>query len=184
MRDAAPTSIELRDGSHALIRPLVEQDEDAYRMFFDRLSPESKYYRFFSPKPRLTDREVEHFIHLDHVHREALVIAFGDEIVGVGRYDEQDGHRAEVAFVVDDAHQHLGGATLLLYRLAELAAERGIVEFHARVLPDNHPMLDVFRHAGYPVTSTFEDGEIVVTFPITDSGRPPLPGPGASTDDR
>ena len=50
-----------------------------------------------------------------------------------------------MAFTVDDAHHGRGIATVLLEHLAAVGRELGITRFTAEVLPDNRPMLGVFR---------------------------------------
>ncbi len=77
----------LTDGGTAHLRPIRPDDADLLRAFYARLSPESIYYRFFSPRPRLTDREVEHFTTVDYVDRVALIATIGDTMVAVVRYD-------------------------------------------------------------------------------------------------
>jgi hypothetical protein len=41
-----------------------------------------------------------------------------------------------------------------------------VLTFKADTLAENRPMLDVFRHAGFPLTSTIEYGTVTVRFPI------------------
>ncbi len=157
----------LADGGTAHVRPIVSEDAPLLVDFHARLSPESVYLRFFSPHPRLSPVEIERFTRVDHRARVALVVLLGDELIGVGRYDrlgESDG--AEVAFVVGDAQQGRGIATLLLERLAAAARERGLHRFSADVLPQNRAMLQVFHDAGFEVTSRFEDGVVRLDFPI------------------
>ena len=135
--------------------------------FHGRLSPESIYFRFFSPKPRLTDKEVEKFTTVDMVDRVALVAELGDDLIAVARYDRWPGRdEAEVAFTVDDAHHGRGIATLLLEHLAAVARSHGLRRFTAEVLPDNRPMLGVFRRAGFEVHNEFSGGVIDVAFDI------------------
>jgi predicted CoA-binding protein len=91
----------------------------------------------------------------------------GDELVAMARYDrEPPGDRAEVAFVVDDAYQGRGLGTLLLEHLAAIGRGQGIRSFVATTLPQNRHMLEVFRDAGYEVTSRFEEGTVEVSFSI------------------
>ena len=56
---------------------------------------------------------------------------------------------AEVAFLVQDAHQGRGVASALLEHIAAVARERGIRRFAAEVLPANSKMIKVFTDAGY-----------------------------------
>jgi len=73
---------------------------------------------------------------------------------------------AEVAFVVDDAHQGRGLGSVLLEHLAALAAERGIRQFEADVLPDNARMVRVFVEAGYQASRQYDQDAIHLVFPI------------------
>jgi ribosomal protein S18 acetylase RimI-like enzyme len=80
-----------------------------------------------------------------------------------GRYVMLQPGRAEAAFTVVDQHQGRGLGTVLLRHLAAIAAGAGIDEFVAEVLPDNTPMLEVFEHSGFPLTSRREPGVVHVT---------------------
>ena len=76
---------------------------------------------------------------------------------------------AEVAFVVEDGQQRRGLATVMLEHLAAVARSNGIERFFAETLPENRAMMDVFRHAGFAVTSKFDSGVISVSFPLAPS---------------
>jgi acyl-CoA synthetase (NDP forming)/GNAT superfamily N-acetyltransferase len=156
----------LLDGSPARLRPITPADAGLLVEFYDRVSPESKYLRFFAPYPELSDRDVHRFTHVDYVDRVAFVVTVGDKLIAVGRYDRLDNTEAEVAFLVEDAHQGRGLAQLLLEHLAEAGRERGITKFIAEVLPDNARMIQTFRDAGYKIVSGFSDGVIRLEFPI------------------
>jgi acyl-CoA synthetase (NDP forming)/RimJ/RimL family protein N-acetyltransferase len=153
----------LADGATAVVRPIRPDDGPLIVAFHARQSPESIYFRYFSPRPRLTERDVERATHLDYVDRFALVALRGDELIGVARYDRWR-HRAEaeVAFFVDDANHGRGLATVLLEHLAVRAREVGLRGFTASVLPDNRRMIGVFRQAGFETATGFADGVIEV----------------------
>ncbi|MBA8795350.1 acyl-CoA synthetase (NDP forming)/RimJ/RimL family protein N-acetyltransferase [Friedmanniella endophytica] len=156
----------LSDGALARLRPIRPDDAELLVQFYDRVSPESKYLRFFAPYPRLSERDVRRFTQLDYVDRVAFIVVSGGRMIGVGRYERLEDDRAEVAFLVEDAHQGRGVAQLLLEHLAEAARERGITGFTADVLPENRRMAQVFADAGYKVTRGIEDGVLSVDFPI------------------
>ena len=103
---------------------------------------------------------------MDYRDRLALIVTVGDEMIGVGRYERTGRRTAEVAFLIEDAHQGRGLGQLLLEHLAQAAREHGITRFVAEVLPDNRKMITVFTEAGYKVAREFEDGVIVVEFDI------------------
>jgi acyl-CoA synthetase (NDP forming)/RimJ/RimL family protein N-acetyltransferase len=156
----------LSDGGVAHLRPIRPSDADRLVAFYDRVSPESKYLRFFAPYPRLSDRDVKRFTEVDYVDRVAFIITLVDDMIAVGRYDRIEDDHAEVAFLIEDAHQGRGIAQLLLEHLAQAARERGITRFVAEVLPANRRMAKVFADAGYRVSKGIEDGVLAVEFPI------------------
>jgi acyl-CoA synthetase (NDP forming)/RimJ/RimL family protein N-acetyltransferase len=156
----------LSDGATAHLRPITPEDAERLVTFYTRVSDESKYYRFFAPYPTLTDRDVENYTHVDHDERVAFILLVGDEMIAVGRYDRVGPKEAEVAFLVEDAHQGRGVGSVLLEHLAQAARERGIRRFVADVLPRNRRMITVFRDAGYTIDNTMEDGVIHLRFEI------------------
>ena len=156
----------LRDGRTAQLRPIRPEDTELLVAFYSRVSDESKYYRFFSPMPTLSDKDVHRFTHVDHRERVAFVMLVGGQMIAVGRYDMVRPGEAEVAFLVEDRHQGRGIAQLLLEHLAQAGRERGVERFVAEVLPDNQKMIRTFRDAGYRVVSGYEDGVMMLEFPI------------------
>ena len=156
----------LADGGVAHLRPIRPSDAERLVAFYERVSPESKYLRFFVPYPRLTDRDVKLFTEVDYVDRVAFIVTLGEDMIAVGRYDRTEGDHAEVAFLIEDAHQGRGIAQLLLEHLAQAARERGITRFVAEVLPQNRRMAKVFADAGYRISKGVEDGVLAVEFPI------------------
>jgi acyl-CoA synthetase (NDP forming)/GNAT superfamily N-acetyltransferase len=156
----------LRDGRTAHIRPIRASDAELLVEFYERVSDESKYFRFFSPMPRLSDKDVVRFTQVDHVDRVAFIVLLGGRMIAVGRYDVVRPAEAEVAFLVEDEHQGRGIAQLLLEHLAQAGRERGIERFMAEVLPDNRKMINTFRDAGYRVASQYDEGVMLLEFPI------------------
>lgn len=158
----------LRDGHTVRIRPIRPDDDEALVRFHERQSPESVYFRYFSPRPQLSERDVHHLTHVDHVDRVAFVAVLGSEMIGVARYERYRGtDTAEVAFFVDDRHHGRGLATLMLEFLAAAGRERGVRRFAASTLPNNRRMLAVFTAAGYEVATQLEEGVVEVAFDIS-----------------
>ena len=157
----------LRDGRTAHIRPIRSADKDLLVDFYDhRVSDESKYYRFFSPMPHLSARDIARFTEVDHKDRVAFILTLRGRMIAVGRYDVVKPGEAEVAFLVEDDYQGRGIAQILLEHLAQAGRERGVTKFTADVLPDNARMIQTFRDAGYKVASVYEDGVISLQFGI------------------
>ncbi|MHB8189895.1 MAG: bifunctional acetate--CoA ligase family protein/GNAT family N-acetyltransferase [Ferrimicrobium sp.] len=157
----------LSDGRTVHLRPIRPDDADGITRLHARLSPETIYYRFFTPLPKLQPAMLERFVTLDYVDRMALVAELREELIAVARYDRLTGTpTAEVAFLVDDAHQGRGMGTVMLEQLAAIAQTNGITSFLAETLPDNAKMLTVFQEAGYRVVRHFAEGVIEVHFDI------------------
>ncbi|WP_309063084.1 GNAT family N-acetyltransferase, partial [Streptomyces sp.] len=78
---------------------------------------------------------------------------------------------AEVAFLVQDAHQGRGVASALLEHIGAVARERGIRRFAAEVLPANTKMIKVFTDAGYTQKRSFEDGVVRLELDLEPTDR-------------
>ena len=87
----------LRDGETVQVRPITADDGPLLVDFFERMGPESRYFRFFRVKQSLPPEEVEFFTNVDYDNRMALIVLDGDSMIAVARYDrESDGSaRAE-----------------------------------------------------------------------------------------
>jgi acyl-CoA synthetase (NDP forming)/GNAT superfamily N-acetyltransferase len=166
------STVVLGDGSSALIRPIVPGDATALAEFHGRQSPDSRYLRFFSPKPELNESELERFTTVDFIDRVAFVVEIHGEFQAWASYERWNNRDdAEVAFMVDDHHQGLGIATLLLEHLAAVARSNAIGRFTAQTLGDNRGMLAVFAKAGWPVQRRFESGVIDIEFSLDDTSN-------------
>jgi acyl-CoA synthetase (NDP forming)/L-amino acid N-acyltransferase YncA len=157
----------LGDGETVSIRPITPADAPRLAEFHARQSDESRYRRYFTPKPTLSAQELAHFTNVDLVDRAALVVESHGEIIGWASYERWSGRDdADTSFMVDDANHGRGIATLLLEHLAAIAASNGIRRFTAEVLGENRPMLAVFARAGWPLQRRYDSGVIEVDFPI------------------
>jgi GNAT superfamily N-acetyltransferase/nucleotide-binding universal stress UspA family protein len=142
--------VELRDGTCIQIRPIGPGDRDALNAGFERMSPESKYLRFFGPVPHLTDAQLRYLTDVDHHDHEALVAIdpeTGDG-VGVARFVRTDDGVAEPAIAVIDDWQGRGVGGALLDQLAERAREEGVTMFAAPVLAHNEAAIATLRRLG------------------------------------
>ena len=158
----------LRDGETVQVRPITPDDGPLLVDFFERMGPESRYFRFFRVKQSLPPEEVEFFTNVDYDNRMALIVLDGDSMIAVARYDrESNGSaRAEVAFAVADDQQGRGLGTELLQLLTSHARQNGVEQFQAFVLPENVQMMRVFRNSGYELRRTVDDGVYTVDFPV------------------
>jgi len=147
--DNPPRTAELRDGSEIVIRPIRPEDKDAIVAGFERMSPESRYRRFFAPLERLSGRDLKYLTEVDHRDHEALIAFEASTGVPVGAARFVRGEQpseAEVAVTVVDDWQGRGAATAMLDALIERAREEGVERFVALVLSDNADAVELFSH--------------------------------------
>jgi GNAT superfamily N-acetyltransferase len=136
------------DASTLNIRPLDPDDVERLRRLFYRLSPRTRYFRFFSLVTDPPEGCLQRLASVDHRTREALAALSGDEIVAVARYDrliDRDSV-AEVAVVVEDSWQRHGVARDLMTALARSARDRGVETFTGTTLSEN-PAIGAFVRA-------------------------------------
>jgi RimJ/RimL family protein N-acetyltransferase len=164
----------LRDGEQILIRPIRPDDREELAAGMERLSPESRYRRFFTPTSGLSPAELSYLTEVDHHDHEALVaVEPGTEHgIGVARYvrSPADGELAEVAVAVADSWHNRGVATALLARLTERAREEGVRRFSAEILADNRPMLDLIEELGDVTARRLDQGSVEVEVELPPEG--------------
>jgi acyl-CoA synthetase (NDP forming)/RimJ/RimL family protein N-acetyltransferase len=158
----------LSDGATVHVRPIRPEDADRIVALHSRFSQRTRYLRYFSAYPRIPPRDLQRFVNVDHHAREAFVVELGGDLIAVGRYEQlgDPSSQAEVAFVVEDAHQGRGIGSVLIEHLIAAARDEGIEAFVADVLPTNQTMLRVFSEAGFRIQRAFEEGVVHLWFPI------------------
>ena len=93
-----------------LVRAIAPEDRDELAAGFERLSPESRYRRFFGAMPRLSSRDLDRLTQVDHHDHEALVAVeeASGRGVAVARFVRTQPDEAEPAVVVADDWQRRG----------------------------------------------------------------------------
>ena len=145
--------VDLRDGRRVHLRPIRPDDADLLVEANERLSPASRYFRWFTSRPHLSSEMAGYLAEVDFRSRFAIVATVAEDgvehIVAVARFDlAPDEAVAEFALTVRDDYQSAGLGTLLWYRLVELARARGVRRLTAAVLADNQRMKDLLRKQG------------------------------------
>lgn len=170
----------LPDGRTVTIRPIRPDDSERLQLTHEHLSDQSRYRRFMTAKPVLTDSDAAYLANIDGCDHYALAATIpapeGEAIIGVARYIRLPRHPeiAEFAIVVADAWQGQGLARELLGRLADAAVTRGVQRFAATIFSDNmaiRHMID--RLAAGPVIRHREGNVLEVEFPLP-TRRPEL----------
>jgi RimJ/RimL family protein N-acetyltransferase len=157
--------VTLRDGVIVHLRPVQASDAAALCCLFQQLSPASRRLRFFSACPDL-HQAIGWATQVDGDRRLGLVAIAADTgqlIAHAGA--ERDPHHpdhAEFALVIADRYQGRGLGKILLDRLLQAAHGAGIQRLTGEVLADNHRMLNLLRHSGYPVSLHLTAGAVLV----------------------
>jgi acetyl coenzyme A synthetase (ADP forming)-like protein len=154
----------LRDGTTADLRAARREDLQAFQAFFRCLSPDARQRRFLSlavPAPDLigflcdssNPKSTMTLLVTRCPHEERKIIA-------TASYQALNEKTAEISFAVDDAHRGQGLGTLLLERLAVIAAHNGFSSLRALTHCENRAMLEVFHASGFEVKETWDHGYV------------------------
>ena len=172
-----PERARLRDGSSVLIRPIAPEDRAWMRSGFEDLSERSRYMRFQTAMPTISEAQLSYFTDVDHRDHEALVAIdpATEQGIGVARFIKVSHDVAECAMVVADDWQGRGVATELLDRLVDRAREEGIERFTALVLAENAEALHLLEHLGDTVQrSSGPQVELDIALPPPPEREQPL----------
>jgi hypothetical protein len=119
----------LSDGMHVTLRHIRASDAPELHAGFLRLSPESRYRRFFTGITDLSEEMLRYLTEVDGVDHVAIVAAGVSPDLkheagyGVARFvrRKDDAHVAEAAITVVDDMQHKGIGRILGIALAQAA---------------------------------------------------------------
>ena len=162
----------LPDGRRILFRPIEPSDKKLLVDGFQRLSPESRYRRFFRSIDHLSEAQLKYLTEVDQVNHVAWVAVLPDAPesergAGAARWvrlkDEPD--TAEGAVTVVDSLQGMGIGKTLLYLITHEAITKGIKRTKAWVLGDNHEVQSMLGHLGAQ-PGKWEGGAIEMTIPL------------------
>ena len=167
-------------GDDIRLRRLTPADADHMNALLQRLSPQSRYRRYFRFMSSIPPADVARFVAVSRNHM--AVGAFDNGVlVGAAQYFRSTARpdHAEATVEVADSHQRRRVGTRLAVELARLAAHEGITHFTATVLTENRPVLGLMRHSGWDMATTLDGAyaEVVVTLP-RDQCLPDSTSPG------
>jgi len=161
----------LKDGQEVFLRPILPTDGPLLVELFNKMSPQSRYWRFLRPIKALSGNLLYQFTHLNYNRDFALAgiiqEAGKEAIIAVGRYAQVPQKEvAELAVAVRDDWQHLGLGKALLATIIAIAKAHGIYRFESIMDPENMIIRQILLAFGYKVTYRVERGflevEIVV----------------------
>jgi acetyltransferase len=154
----------LQNDDHLLIRPIKPEDALLLSDLFDSLSPQTIYFRFFTPLKSLPHNMLSRFTQIDY-DREIALVAIQEskskeKMLGVSRViPGRDQKSAEFAILVSDQWQGKGIGAELLKQCLAIAKERNIREVYGIVLAENTTMLALGKKLGFDMKITSEGPE-------------------------
>ena len=167
----AQVTVTLKDGTSALLRPVIPEDKWRIAAGLVQMSPQSRYFRFFTLTPGLTEEQLRYFTEVDQENHVAWIAVDPatpqQNGLGIARFirSTADPRVAEMAFTVIDAWQHKGLGTYLVGVLYLMAQARGVEVLRAMILPENRAATGWIRKLGG--ISKFEQGLDQIGLPVT-----------------
>lgn len=168
--------VRLRDGTRAVIRPFRPVPREAIEAAYDGLSEESRFHRFLSNVPHLTDAMLHHLVdEVDGVDHIALFLVLEpdegpDSIIGVARVIryQDDPTSADVAVTIRDEWHGRGAATVLLSALMR-QRPLGVSRIVTMVSAENAAALAMLQRLGDCRATPTGHGtvQVVVDLPVT-----------------
>ena len=149
----------MRNGSRYIIRPVHPHDAEMLQSLVRGLSPESRYFRYFSSMHELSDRMLARFTLIDYDREMALVAIYPERkpnaeggfdeterIIGVSRYvTNPDKSTCEFALVVADEFSGQGIGSRMMLAILDVARSKGLTTMEGLVLTKNVNMLKLMR---------------------------------------
>jgi len=165
-----PGEFALRDGTPALIWPLLPSDARTLREGFRQLSPQSRRSRFLSPLSDLDEAMIARLVGgVDGVHHVALVLVVlppdgPEQPVGIARLVQypSDPASADVAVTVADPWQGRGVGAALVRALMERRPPE-LLRLRTAIDADNRASLALLAGAGRMSSSVTRRGVVDVT---------------------
>lgn len=163
----------LSDGTPARLRALVSGDRQLLEQMYAALSPASRYGRFLSTPPRLTEPILDYLINtvdqVDHVALVLLAPAGGpdEHAVGVGRIARypDDPTTADVSLAVADAWQGRGAGSVLAKALLKYRPT-GVTRLVSMIAAGNAASFAVMSELGTATRRPVEGGAFEVTIAL------------------
>ena len=160
-----------QEGKQVLIRPVKPEDAEPMQDFFEKLSPQTVYLRFFTPFKNLSKRMLIQLTQIDYDREVALVAMFPahseERIIGSARIIfTANGTEGEFAIMLTDSWQGKGIGAALLKSCLAFSKRYGLKRVFGVVLRDNRQMLRLADKLGFKKVGTSVSGEIEIIIDI------------------
>ena len=163
--------ITTHESEQVLIRPVRPEDAGPMMTFFEKLSPQTVYLRFFTPLKKLSNRMLLALTQIDYDREVALVAIFppqsGERIIGTARIIFTGNHEeGEFAIMLADSWQGKGIGAALLKSCLAFSKRYGLKRVYGTVLRENRQMLRLADKLGFKKTGMPHSGEVEIDIDI------------------
>jgi|GEM_PF-342584 RimJ/RimL family protein N-acetyltransferase len=177
-RQLLPGEFSLRDGTPAMIWPLLPSDGETLRDVFRRLSPDSRRHRFLQAIDHLDDSMLAMLVDsADGIQHIALLLTVlppegPEELIGVAHLLQfpDDPATADIAVTVVDEWQRRGAGTALIVALLQ-QRPAAVTRLHTIVEAGNRASLMLLAGAGRISYGLPERGVLDVTVDLPAARR-------------
>jgi GNAT superfamily N-acetyltransferase len=163
-----PRRVTLRDGREVTLRAIAAADKAEIVQAFERLSADSRYYRFLQHREHLDEAALERGVHprpgRDFVFVATTPAADGIDIVGGAQYvsaGNGGGRACEFAVTVAEDWRNVGLGGRLLASLVRRARRDGYDTMEGWVIAVNTPMLALARRLHFEVKPVPGDATVL-----------------------
>jgi GNAT superfamily N-acetyltransferase len=143
----------LTDGRCVLVRPIRPEDRQREHDFIERLSPESRHFRFLCDMREASPQLLDLLVNVERVNGAAFIaLAHIDgelREVGVSRFAASGEGGCECAVTVADDWQHGNLGAVLMRHLIDLARTSGFQRMVSIDAAANTSMQNLASHLGF-----------------------------------
>jgi len=157
--DQLSKTLQLRDGTNILIRPLSRKDGSALLAFFAALPDDDRLFlKEDVTKKEVIDRWIQelNFEKVLSIVAEKDAAIIGDATLHFNIYGWQR-HMAEIRCVVSKEYQKKGLGTALMRELVAYAVEKGVVKLSAYMMETQKSAQQAFTRLGFKKEAELKD---------------------------
>ena len=164
-------TITLKDGSTALLRPILPEDEPIHADFISRVSKEDLYKRFFSDVGEFNHEALANLTQIDFDREIAFVVIKEEQglpsIIGVSRaLINPENTDAEFAILIRSDLKGVGLGKVLMKKIIEYCQSKQTKQMSGMTMPTNRGMLMLAQKMGFKLDISFEDGTADMVLPL------------------
>jgi acyl-CoA hydrolase/RimJ/RimL family protein N-acetyltransferase len=153
-------------------RPIKTTDERLLQDLYYELDDSDRILRFFAPRQAFPHKETLPKVNVDYENTMMIVGLVGSDenerfIAAGSYYWDRNTNMAEIAFTVTKDYRNQGLTKHMIYKLIEIAQEKGVAGFVGDVLAENGPMLHVLRSLPYDIHFSNYGDSFEFSFPFS-----------------